>query len=80
VTETGPRRFSIAENSHVALVIYDVNGKLVRTLVDEPRTANEHRVIWDGKNDAGMDVASGIYFYCVTAGRFHSTQKMVLLR
>jgi hypothetical protein len=72
--------FSLAGNSHVRLAIYDVRGARVRTLIDGPRVAGSYRVLWDGKNDGGLDVSSGVYFYRLTAGGFQSTRKMVLLK
>jgi flagellar hook assembly protein FlgD len=53
---------------------------VVNTLVDEPLDAGSHSVRWDGKNAQGRDVASGVYFYRVTAGGFESIEKMTLLR
>jgi hypothetical protein len=73
-------RFSLARNSHVVLTIYDVRGARVRTLLDEARVSGDHRVVWDGRSDAGMRVSSGIYFYRLTAGGFRETKKMVLLK
>ena len=72
--------FSLAENNHVALAVYDVHGAVVRRLINEQRIAGNYRVVWDGRNDAGTSVSSGVYFYRLTAGRFHSTKKMVLLK
>jgi hypothetical protein len=72
--------FSLAENSHVVLTIYDVRGAIVRKLINEPRVAGDYRVVWDAKNDAGGSVSSGVYFYRLNAGRFASTKKMVLLK
>ncbi len=72
--------FSLAKNSQVVLAIYDVRGALVRVLIDEPRAAGGQRAVWDGKDDSGSDVSSGVYFYRLTAGRFQSTRKMVLLK
>jgi hypothetical protein len=72
--------FSIAEESDVELLIYDVRGALVRTLVRERREPNDFRVVWNGKNNAGISVASGVYFYRLTAGDFRTTKKMVLLK
>jgi flagellar hook assembly protein FlgD len=62
------------------LAIYDVRGSLVRTLVDEPRSAGEYRMEWNGENNSGVRVSSGVYFYRLIAGGFQSTRKMVLLR
>jgi flagellar hook assembly protein FlgD len=53
---------------------------VVNTVVDEVLPAGAHAVVWDGKNEQGKDVASGVYFYRIKAGDFESTQKMTLLR
>ena len=53
---------------------------LVRTLVDRKLTADNHEVTWDGTNNGGRHVASGVYFYRITAGKHRKTRKMVLLR
>jgi len=64
----------------ITLKIYNILGQKVRTLVDEPKRAGSYEVIWDGKDDQGKDVASGIYFYQLTAGYYKETKKMVLIR
>jgi hypothetical protein len=64
----------------VTLSVYDVSGRLVRTLVDGAQSAGQHAVRWDGKNDGGWGVASGIYFCRMTAAKFVEKRKMVLLR
>ncbi len=64
----------------ITLKIYNIRGALVRTLVDDKRTSGEYEVIWDGKNEKGEAVASGIYFYKLKAGDFSETKKMILLR
>jgi hypothetical protein len=73
-------KFEIARPVHVKLKIYDIKGRLVRTLVDEPRKPNLYRVIWDGTNESGARVASGVYFCRLQAGDFDKTNKMVLLK
>lgn len=72
--------FFIKENAEVRLDVYDARGSLVRTLVNERQRMGAHRAIWNGKNNAGQDTASGVYFYRLTAGDFTSTKKMVLLK
>jgi flagellar hook assembly protein FlgD len=72
--------YSVADKSDVKLQIFDVRGRLVRTLVDGERGPNNYRVMWDGLNNAGNSVASGVYFYRLIAGDFRATKKMVLLR
>ena len=73
-------RFGLSERMHVRLQIYDVSGRLVRTLVDGMRSEGEHFERWDGADSAGRTVASGVYFYRLDAGSFTETKKMVLLR
>ncbi len=72
--------FGLDTAVHVGLKVYDASGRLVRTLVGERREAGRHEEVWDGKDDGGRAVASGVYFYRLTAGRFTSTRKMVLFR
>jgi hypothetical protein len=62
------------------LKIYNVLGQRVKTLVDEPQKPGDYEVVWDGKDDEGNDVASGIYFCKLTAGSYQKTKKMILLR
>ncbi|MCJ7578276.1 MAG: T9SS type A sorting domain-containing protein, partial [candidate division Zixibacteria bacterium] len=78
----GGRQTKAADNSftHTTLKIYNILGQKVRTLVDEPKRAGSYEVIWDGKDDQGKDVASGIYFYQLTAGDCKETKKMTLIR
>ena len=73
-------KFSIASDQQVRLVIYDVAGRRVRTLIDEHRRADIYKVTWDGRNDHGQRVASGVYFYRLEAPGFSQTRKMVLIR
>ncbi|HEU4930300.1 MAG TPA: FlgD immunoglobulin-like domain containing protein, partial [Candidatus Krumholzibacteria bacterium] len=72
--------YSIAKDNEVSLTIYDVAGRTVRTLVKERQKADVYKVVWDGSNDAGTRVASGVYFYKLVAGSFVQTKKMVLLK
>jgi DNA-binding beta-propeller fold protein YncE len=73
-------RFSVASDSHVQLAIYDVAGRRIRTLIDGNRRADMYKEVWDGTNDAGQQVATGVYFYRLTAGKFVQTRKMLLLK
>ena len=75
--------YQLSEPADVTLRIYAVNGSLVRTLAlgQMPAGIYETRVraaYWDGKNDVGESVASGIYFYALTAGEFNATRKMLI--
>ena len=73
-------RFQLAENSNVRLMIYDVLGRKVRTLVSDRMDAGHHVLNWDGLNDAGTAVASGMYVYRIKAGDFIAHRKMLLVR
>jgi hypothetical protein len=72
--------FSLAQSSDATLSIFDVRGSLVKTVLRGRREAGVHRVPWDGTDSRGGRVASGVYFYRLTAGSFRATRKMVLLR
>ncbi|MFH1336922.1 MAG: FlgD immunoglobulin-like domain containing protein [Candidatus Zixiibacteriota bacterium] len=67
-------------NLPTTLKIYNILGQKIRILVDEPQKPGTYEVIWDGKDDKGNDVASGIYLCKLTVGSFQKTQKMVLLK
>jgi hypothetical protein len=62
------------------LKIYNVLGEVVRTFLDEPMAPGVYHKIWDGRDDQGNQVASGIYFYRLRAGDFEDTKKMVLMK
>jgi hypothetical protein len=64
----------------VVLRVYNVLGQTVKTLVDEPKARGIYEVTWDGRDESGDEVASGVYFYKLEAGDFVQTKKMVLIR
>jgi len=72
--------FSLAEKGRVTVAIYDVDGRRVRVLVDEEREAGPHSLTWDGKNDAGQGLASGVYFVRYHSGTDSFWKKAALLR
>ena len=77
--------YQLAQSAEVTLTIYDMNGRLVRRLAVGHQAAGMYRsrsraVYWDGRNDLGESVASGLYFYTLTAGDFSATQKMLILK
>jgi hypothetical protein len=73
-------RFELPAQAHVALRVYDVNGALVRTLVNDDRPAGAYTVQWNGRNDAGDPASSGVYFYRIEASGFSDVRKMTLLK
>jgi hypothetical protein len=68
------------ERSLVSLKIYDLRGRCVRTLVDSELPAGSHSVQWDGRNDLGEQVSSGIYLYSLRAGDETFARKMTLVK
>jgi len=68
------------EPVHTTLIIYNILGQKVRTLVDEKRLPGRYELIWDGKDDKGREATSGVYFYRLEADGFRETKKMILLR
>jgi hypothetical protein len=72
--------FSMKRAENVTLTIYDVGGRRVRQLVNERRDRGAYKVVWDGQNDAGQTVASGVYFYKLVAGSFTDSKKMTILK
>jgi hypothetical protein len=62
------------------LKIYNILGEVVRTLVNEPKSPGVYYEVWDGKDNQGNQVAAGVYFYQLRAGKFNETKKMVLLK
>jgi hypothetical protein len=72
--------YTIPTSEHVTLEIYNINGQLVKTLVDEVVSSGTHTVEWDATSDSGNQVATGIYFYRLTAGDITQTKKMSFLK
>ena len=72
--------YSISKNSLVSIVIYDILGNQVKTLINQTQDAGYRSVIWDATNDYGKPVSAGIYLYQIQAGEYISTKKMVLLK
>jgi hypothetical protein len=73
-------RFELKEPAMVSLRVYNAGGYLVRVLADGERLAGQYVEVWDGRNDAGQQVASGVYFYRLYTGPFTQTKKMIFLR
>jgi len=72
--------FSLPSDQDVNLAVYNLLGQQVRTLVNGRVVAGTHTAHWDGKNERGIDVPSGIYFYRLFTSEFAQTNKMVLVR
>ena len=77
--------YQLAESGEVTLTIYDINGKMVRRLAIGHRAAGMYRsrsraAYWDGRNQLGEQLASGVYFYTLTVGEFTATRRMLILK
>ena len=72
--------FGLPSDGRVMLEVYDVMGRRVNTLIDDKLSAGTHQVIWDGKNDDGQPVSSGMYFYKLTQGDNVIARKMMMLK
>jgi hypothetical protein len=73
-------RYSLRKPGSVGLRVYDVDGRLIKGLVEEDLPAGEYTVRWDGTDEGGSPVASGIYFCRLEAGDSRDVRKMVLLK
>ena len=72
--------YSLSSNEKVELNIYDTKGMTIRTLVNRDQAAGYHKAVWDGKNNAGETVNSGLYIAKIIAGDFIATQKMLFVK
>ncbi|MCD6336205.1 MAG: T9SS type A sorting domain-containing protein [Candidatus Latescibacteria bacterium] len=78
---TATIRYQLPEPGNVNLTIYDLLGQEVRVLVSETQPGGWYRARWDGKNEAGKRVASGVYLYRLKVGEgFLQTRKMMVVR
>jgi flagellar hook assembly protein FlgD len=68
------------DNVQVQLNVYNMRGQLVRTLVNESKSEGSYQIQWDGSDNYGRRVSSGVYFYRIKAGEFSKTRKMVILK
>jgi hypothetical protein len=73
-------KYQLAQNTFVTIKIYDNLGREVTTLVNEERPSGSHIVYWNGRNNNGQTVSSGIYLYKLTAGKYTETRKMNFLK
>ena len=73
-------RFDLPEEGMVELAIYNLMGQKIRTLTSNHMTPGYHAIVWDGTNDIGSQVATGMYFYSLSSRAFHSTKKMLYLK
>jgi hypothetical protein len=72
--------YSLPVSGRVRLAIYDLRGRLIRTLVDEDLPGGDHQTTWDGKDERGSAVASGTYCARIDAGAMHETKRLTLIK
>ena len=73
-------RYDLPEDAQVKIMIYDLMGREVKTLVNNQQTAGFKSILWDATNNLGQPVSAGMYLYRISAGDFHSVKKMILLK
>jgi hypothetical protein len=73
-------QYALPKDAQVNIAVYNVLGQHVKTLVNDMQRAGMQTVTWDGTDNSGSSVASGVYFYKIRAGDFSDTKKMVLLK
>jgi len=73
-------KYNLPEDCHVELALYNILGQKIKTLVNEYQSAGFKMVRWDGRDKEGNEVASGVYFYKIKAGRYVNVKKMAVLK
>ncbi len=73
-------RFTLQQSTNVELAVYDVSGQLVKSLLSDSMDSGTHGVRWNGRNDQGRAVSSGIYFARITAGSHRQSVKLLLMK
>jgi len=72
--------YELPQASNVSVRIYNILGAEVKTLVDDFKSAGEHNVFWDGTDNSGSSVSSGMYFYRITTDKQAIAKKMLLIK
>jgi hypothetical protein len=72
--------YSLKTDSPVKIEIYNLLGQKVKTLVNGAKKSGNHSIVWNGKDDAGRNAGSGIYFYKMNTGKYSASHKMVLMK
>ncbi len=72
--------FDVKENSTVTIDVYNIRGQRVNRIVEGDYNAGRHSIVWDGSDDSGSQVSSGVYFYRMQSGSYAKTKKMILMK
>ncbi|MDI6778679.1 MAG: T9SS type A sorting domain-containing protein, partial [Bacteroidota bacterium] len=73
-------RYSLPASSNVKLIVFDITGNKVAELVNSDQAPGTYEATWNGRNDMGLDVSSGVYFYRLKCGNFTETKKLLLMK
>ena len=73
-------KYNLAEDALVSISIYDVTGRMVKSLINMNQSTGYHSLRWNATNDIGESVSAGMYIYTIQAGQYRATKKMVLLK
>jgi flagellar hook assembly protein FlgD len=72
--------FDLEKDDDVSIEIFNAKGQKVKTLLNHRLNAGSHNIVWNGKDDQGNNVSSGIYFFNMKSGKYTSTRKMILMK
>jgi len=73
-------KFNLKKSMQIKLIVYNMLGQQVKTLVDQKMLAGSHIATWNGQDDSGNMLASGIYYYSLETESFKTTKKMALIK
>lgn len=73
-------KYNLPESGKISVKIFDIIGREINALINQEQASGEHYVLWNGKDDFGKNVASGIYFYAIAFGNRSLSRKMILIR
>ena len=72
--------YGLPEDMRVIITVYDIKGSVVKTLVDRRQSAGHNSIFWNGTNNLGALVSTGLYFYRIESSKFIQTKKMIFLK
>ena len=72
--------YDVPEDGNIQLIIYDLMGRKVTTLLNQSQAAGYHHALWDGKNNQGRNISAGMYFFQLRGKNYTKTIKMLLLK
>ena len=72
--------YDLPERSHVIIMVYDIVGREIRTLVNDQQNPGFNSIVWNGKDSFGRTVGTGMYYYRISSEKFIKTRKMILLK